>query len=88
MSCQNVFFFFFKHLYLFSEVLKEADSVKTRSLQMLKEANNKLTQELDNNHKGQSELVKVQHVFILKMLQKYTSIRTFCVSAIGCVDHD
>lgn len=59
-----MFVCFLKHLYLFSEVLKEADSVKTRSLQMLKEANNKLTQELDNNHKGQSELVKVQHVLI------------------------
>lgn len=49
----------------FREALKEADSVKTQSLQMLENENNKLKQELDNNHKGQSELVKVQRVFIL-----------------------
>lgn len=75
----------FWQLYLFSEALKEADSMKTRSLQMLKDENSKLTQELDNDHKGQSEHVKVQHVFIfliifiLKMLHIYTNIRTFCV---------
>lgn len=49
----------------FREALKEADSVKTQSLQMLENENNNLKQELDNSHKGQSELVKVQHVFIL-----------------------
>lgn len=49
----------------FREALKEADSVKTQSLQMLENENNKLKQELNNNNKGQSELVKVQHLFIL-----------------------
>lgn len=54
-------------MYFFSEELKEVDSVKTQSLQMLQDENNKLTQELDNSHKGQSDLVKVQHlIFILK----------------------
>ncbi|XP_044052290.1 CAP-Gly domain-containing linker protein 1 isoform X7 [Siniperca chuatsi] len=42
------------------EELKEAVSVKTQSLQMLQDENNKLTQELDNSHKGQSDLVKLK----------------------------
>lgn len=52
-------------LYFFSEELKEADCVKTKSLQMLQDENNKLTQELDNSHKGQSDLLKVQHIVSL-----------------------
>lgn len=48
--------------YLLSEELKDADSVKTQSLQTLQDENSKLTQELDSNHKGQGDLVKVQHL--------------------------
>lgn len=44
----------------FSEALKEADSAKTRTLQQLKEENKTLTQQVDNRHKGQSELSKVK----------------------------
>ncbi|XP_074493969.1 CAP-Gly domain-containing linker protein 1 isoform X7 [Sebastes fasciatus] len=42
------------------EELKEAVTVKTQSLQKLQDKNNKLTQELDNGHKGQSDLVKLK----------------------------
>lgn len=48
-------------LFLFSEELKEAVSVKSQSLQTLQDENNKLTQELDKDHKDQSDRVKVQH---------------------------
>ncbi|XP_034726880.1 CAP-Gly domain-containing linker protein 1 isoform X6 [Etheostoma cragini] len=42
------------------EELKEAVTVKTQSLQMLQDENNKLTLELDSSHKDQSELVKLK----------------------------
>lgn len=46
----------------FSEDLKEADCEKTRSLQALKDENAKLTRDLDDGHRGQSELKKVKLV--------------------------
>lgn len=49
----------FNSVVLFSEVLKEEDSAKTRSLQVLQDDNKKLTQELDSSRQGQSELLKV-----------------------------
>ncbi|XP_076586254.1 CAP-Gly domain-containing linker protein 1 isoform X5 [Chaetodon auriga] len=54
------------------EELKEADSVKTQSLQMLQDENNKLSQELDNNHKGQGDLVKLkdEHSKLKKQLKE------------------
>lgn len=58
-----------------SEDLKEADSVKTRSLQALKDENNKLTQELDHSHTGQSELTKVEHALIFLF---YSDVHTEC----------
>ncbi|XP_022613366.1 CAP-Gly domain-containing linker protein 1 isoform X3 [Seriola dumerili] len=42
------------------EELKEAVSVKSQSLQILQDENSKLTQDLDNNHKDQSDLVKLE----------------------------
>uniref|UniRef100_H3DEG4 CAP-Gly domain containing linker protein 1 n=1 Tax=Tetraodon nigroviridis TaxID=99883 RepID=H3DEG4_TETNG len=42
------------------EDLKTADSAKTQSLQALKDENDKLTQELDIAHGGQSELTKLR----------------------------
>ncbi len=57
--CQNLWWF--HYFILFSEKLKEADCVKTQSLQMLQDENNKLAQELENSHKGQSDFVKVKH---------------------------
>lgn len=48
----------------FSEDLKEADSEKTRSLQALKDENAKLTRDLDDSHRGQSELKKVKLVLV------------------------
>ncbi|XP_041792248.1 CAP-Gly domain-containing linker protein 1 isoform X2 [Chelmon rostratus] len=55
------------------EELKEVDSVKTQSLQMLQDENNKLTQELDNSHKGQSDLVKLkdEHSKLKKQLKEF-----------------
>ncbi|XP_035514473.1 CAP-Gly domain-containing linker protein 1 isoform X5 [Morone saxatilis] len=55
------------------EELKEAVSVKTQSLQMLQDENNKLTQELDNNHKGQSDIVKLkdEHSKLKKQLKEF-----------------
>ncbi len=58
--------YFICNISLFSEELKEAVSVKTQSLQMLQDENNKLTQELDGSHKGQSDLVKVQRFYFKK----------------------
>lgn len=46
-----------------SEVLKEENSVKTHSLQTLRDENSKLIQELDSSHEGQGELVKVYNAF-------------------------
>uniref|UniRef100_A0A1A7WYF7 CAP-GLY domain containing linker protein 1a n=1 Tax=Iconisemion striatum TaxID=60296 RepID=A0A1A7WYF7_9TELE len=42
------------------EELKEAVSVKSESLQTLQDQNDKLSQQLDNNHKDQSDLVKLE----------------------------
>ncbi|XP_055367632.1 CAP-Gly domain-containing linker protein 1 isoform X4 [Betta splendens] len=42
------------------DMLKDAVSVKSQSLQMLQDENKKLTQELDNNQKGQSDVVKLK----------------------------
>uniref|UniRef100_A0A1A8QSR9 CAP-Gly domain-containing protein n=1 Tax=Nothobranchius rachovii TaxID=451742 RepID=A0A1A8QSR9_9TELE len=42
------------------EELKEAVSVKSECLQILQDQNNKLSQQLDNNHKDQSDHVKLQ----------------------------
>ena len=61
INCQN---FLDDFLYFSSEELKEAISVKSQSLQTLQDENNKLTQERDNSHKDQSDLVKV--LYILK----------------------
>lgn len=72
-----------KHVHPFREALKEADSVKTQSLQILEDEKNKLKQELENNHKGQSELVKVQHLFILFFLMVCTSIRAHVFHLLG-----
>lgn len=55
----------FNSVVSFSEVLKEEDSAKTRSLQVLKDENNKLTQELDSSRQGQSELLKVNRALTL-----------------------
>lgn len=55
----------FKSVISFSEVLKEADSAKTRSLQVLQDENSKLTQELDGSRQGQSELLKVNRLLTL-----------------------
>lgn len=49
----------FNSVVSFSEILKEEDCAKTRSLQVLKDENDKLTQELDSSRQGQSELLKV-----------------------------
>lgn len=46
-------------IFSFSE-MKKADSAKTQSLEVLKDENNKVTQELDISHQGQSELIKVK----------------------------
>ncbi|TNM89651.1 hypothetical protein fugu_003885 [Takifugu bimaculatus] len=43
------------------EILKEEDCAKTRSLQVLKDENDKLTQELDSSRQGQSELLKLRN---------------------------
>lgn len=37
-------------------------SAKSQSVQALQDENKKLTQELDTSHKGQGDLVKVQHL--------------------------
>lgn len=55
----------FNSVVSFSEVLKEEDSAKTRSLQVLKDENNRLTQELDSSRQGQSELLKVNRALTL-----------------------
>lgn len=55
----------FNSVVSFSEVLKEEDSSKTRSLQVLKDENNKLTQELDSSRQGHSELLKVNPALTL-----------------------
>lgn len=60
MSCQH-FLDDSNILYFSSEVLKEAASAKSQSLEILQDENNKLTQERDNSQKGQSDLVKVQY---------------------------
>uniref|UniRef100_A0A3Q1CNA0 CAP-Gly domain-containing protein n=1 Tax=Amphiprion ocellaris TaxID=80972 RepID=A0A3Q1CNA0_AMPOC len=54
------------------EDLKEAVSVKSQSLQMLQDENNKLTQELDNNHRDQGDLVKLkgEHSKLKKQLEE------------------
>ncbi|KAM6945118.1 CAP-Gly domain-containing linker protein 1 isoform 3-T4 [Lycodopsis pacificus] len=54
------------------EELKVADSVKTQSLQMLQDENNKLTLDTDNNHKAMSDLVKLkdEHSKLKKQLKQ------------------
>ncbi|XP_070712165.1 CAP-Gly domain-containing linker protein 1 isoform X2 [Pempheris klunzingeri] len=54
------------------EELKEAASVKTESLQTMQDENNKLTLELENSHKGQSDLVKFkdEHSKLKKQLKE------------------
>ncbi|XP_031712144.1 CAP-Gly domain-containing linker protein 1 isoform X5 [Anarrhichthys ocellatus] len=53
------------------EELKVADSVKTQSLQMLQDENNKLTLDTDNNRKAMSDLVKLkdEHSKLKKQLK-------------------
>lgn len=64
-----------------SEDLKKANSAKTQSLQALKDENDKLTQELDNSHKGQNELVKVKQAYFLVMSKlnvRFDLLTLFC----------
>lgn len=62
-GCQNVLIL--NSVFSCSEELKRADSAKTQSIQALKDENDKLTQELDISHKGQSELIKVKGAYFL-----------------------
>lgn len=71
---------------LFSEKFKEAVSVKSQSLQKLQDENNKLTQDLDSNHKGQSELMKVQHFTLL--LSLFKRHQKFLIISYSSADQD
>ncbi|XP_054466235.1 CAP-Gly domain-containing linker protein 1 isoform X4 [Anoplopoma fimbria] len=57
------------------EELKAAVSVKTQSLQMLQDENNKLTLDIENNHKALSDLVKLkdEHSKLKKQLKQSDS---------------
>ncbi|XP_069555475.1 CAP-Gly domain-containing linker protein 1 isoform X4 [Brachyistius frenatus] len=58
------------------EELKEAVSVKSQSLQKMQDENNKLTQELHNKHKDQTDLVKLkdEHAKLAKQLEELKQI--------------
>ncbi|XP_034396515.1 CAP-Gly domain-containing linker protein 1 isoform X1 [Cyclopterus lumpus] len=57
------------------EELKVAVSVKTQSLQMLQDEKNKLTLDIDNNHKARSDLAKLkdEHSKLKKQLKQSES---------------
>ncbi|MED6240947.1 hypothetical protein ATANTOWER_016432 [Ataeniobius toweri] len=54
------------------EELKEAVSVKSQSLQMIQDENNRLSQELENNHKDQGDLEMLtdEHSILKKELEE------------------
>lgn len=56
--------------FFFSEALKEADTAKMHALQQLKDENKTLAQELDNSHKGQSELSKVNNTQLISHISQ------------------
>ncbi|XP_031164833.1 CAP-Gly domain-containing linker protein 1 isoform X8 [Sander lucioperca] len=66
------------------EELKEVVTVKTQSLQMLQDENSKLTRELDNHHKEQSELVKLkdEHSKLKKQLKQSLPNNAFSESSL------
>lgn len=69
-----------------SEDLKKTDSAKKQSLRALKDENDKLTQELDNSHKGQSELTKVKRAYFLvtsKLNVQIDLLTLFCFCSSG-----
>ncbi|XP_068560112.1 CAP-Gly domain-containing linker protein 1 isoform X4 [Cebidichthys violaceus] len=66
------------------EELKGAVSVKTQSLQMLQDENNKLTLDTDNNHKAMSDLVKLkdEHSKLKKQLKQSLPNNAFSESTL------